>query len=51
MPLCVSEIQVTPLKEGVDDLQLEACLLTLCRLPDADKGDRLRTASIQGGGQ
>jgi type II secretory pathway component PulM len=51
MPLRVSEIQVTPLKEGVDDLQLELSLSTLCRVPDADKPDHLRTASIQGGGQ
>ncbi|HWE04602.1 MAG TPA: hypothetical protein VG326_19510 [Tepidisphaeraceae bacterium] len=54
MPLRVSEIQVMPLKEGIDDLQLELSLSTLCRVPDSDKpdkADRLRTASIQGGGQ
>ena len=54
MPLRVSEIQVTPLKEGVDDLQLELSLSTLCRIPDADKtdrNDRLRTAGAPGGGQ
>ena len=54
MPLRVSEIQVTPLKEGIDELQLELSLSTLCRLPDSDKPDKsvgLRTASIRGGDQ
>jgi type II secretory pathway component PulM len=46
MPLRVSEIQITPLKEGVDDLQLELSLSTLSRVPEADKN--LRTASAEG---
>jgi type II secretory pathway component PulM len=49
MPLRVSEIQITPLKEGVDDLQLELSLSTLCRVSDGDKN--LRTASAEGGGR
>ena len=53
MPLRVNEIQISPRKEGQDDLQLQLAISTLCRLPDAelpDKNAHLRTANARGEG-
>jgi type II secretory pathway component PulM len=36
-PMRVDEVQVSPLKEGVDDLQLQLSLSALCLNPEAEK--------------
>lgn len=48
MPLRVNEIQITPRKEGQDNLQLQLAISTLCRIPDSDLPDKnghMRTAN------
>lgn len=39
IPLRVNEVQLTPRKEGTDDLQLQINVSTLSLIPDADKPD------------
>jgi hypothetical protein len=37
MPMRVDEVQLSPVKEGVDNLQLQLAVSTLCLNPDAEK--------------
>ena len=52
MPLRITEVQITPRKEGLDDLQLQLDVSTLCRIPDAEKVEGTRggsaTADLRG---
>lgn len=40
IPVRVNEVQLTPRKEGVDDLQIQISVSTLCLLPEGEKGDK-----------
>jgi hypothetical protein len=50
MPLRISEIQIVPRKEGVDDLQFQLVVSTLCKLPDSDKSARQAGATADASG-
>lgn len=48
MPLRIGEVQISPLKEGIDDLQFTLIVSTIARVADGERGARTLTADAGG---
>ncbi len=50
IPVRVTEMHITPRKEGTDDLSVQLSISTLCLLPDTDKQSRTVASAADFGG-